>query len=596
MIFAGILWGKNGKNLETQYLLKKVFSSLSKDSLEHYENNFMSLWLVHKGYNQVISCENILCLGRAFNKKDNAPLTKKDLVLSQTKNSYTFSTENWGGYLYFQYDSILKKTSVLREPTGQLDFFYFALPGGDILFSSKIFLIFDILSLPISYNWDSINFYLAYGGNSIKQIPFSDIFELPPGYNLTYNGDILSMDISWNPLASASKILSDVSLAEILCSSLAVWTDPYKDLVLFLSGGLDSTSLLYCLKNNLQQGQTLRIFNHYSSFSKSSNETEHAKRLSQELGVEFITHDWFHDLPFSDITPLKTKPNRITTTLFSTSYHKNLFERLHINQETSLVLSGAGGDFIFMGIPPIPSIVDCFFEKGFSATLDKMSQLAIFYRIPFYSVLKAALVSIYPYLGYFKFEKLRKKEIEKSLFIRENYPPWLKEKIEITEERKLAHPFIYSKNIFPGKALHMQFVIDAVSTIYPDTHLYKECYCYPLLFQPFIEAAFSIPSYNLYTADYDRYPLRAAMSKYFRTSHVWRKDKGCNTGAMQAAFKYNLKNIMTMCLDGILADNKVIDKDILKRYILDISAGKNEKIVPLLYTISTEIFLQAWKK
>ena len=99
----------------------------------------------------------------------------------------------------------------------------------------------------------------------------------------------------------------------------------------------------------------------------------------------------------------------------------------------------------------------------------------------------------------------------------------------------------------------------------------------------------------MYNADYDRYPLRLAISKYFNTSYIWRKEKGYNTGAMQAAFKHDIKNIMALCLDGMLVENDIIDKNILRKYILDLSAGKKEKIIPFLYTISAEIFLQSWK-
>lgn len=236
--------------------------------------------------------ENSLVLGRIFDKTTKTSFGKKDFKnLSSLCKEETLE-KVWGKYVYIEENKNDSHVDVVIDSTGQLPFFYYVFPNGNILFSSDIEILFKVLGKKTEYNWTYLCSYLIYGNSSAIETPFQNIFELPPACCLKITKNERKTEPFWNPLGSyKNKDLQEKGATSVLQNTLKPWIEPYQNICVSLSGGLDSSALVYCLESIKKEDQILNAINCFHSQIKSSNELIYARKVAQETGVELIEID-----------------------------------------------------------------------------------------------------------------------------------------------------------------------------------------------------------------------------------------------------------------------------------------------------------------
>ena len=536
--------------------------------------------------------DSSILIGRAFDKISSSAVSKEDLGTAE------FLQKIWGTYVYFDEDKHHLEIAVSLN--GQLPFFYYIFPNGNILFSSEIKTIFKVLEKKPIPNWTYMCSYLLYGFNSAVMTPVLDVHELPPGCRLKITTDenfsVPKMEPFWDPLFASygtRSLYDGRDAVEILQATLKPLIEPYQNIVVSLSGGLDSSSLMYCLSKIKRSDQKLIAQNHFHANVQSSNELVYARKVCQDTGVNLVEVDVSGFLPFSNLLgSLPMNPNKPCGAFISLNVADEIYS--HFPTDGSCIfLNGHGSDHIFMRMPPKTAASDYLLGHGFRGFKGKLKELAHFYRDSLFPILMTNAASLVSYgLG----RRLDKRHrSNRETLSQEVVPSWMKSCLWKHVSPAFKHP-IYDhlpSRIFPGKYEQIDMLYEGLGSIQVAMDPVHRAHC-PFLDEPVVEFALSFPVYELFQDGYDRYPLRKAVSDRFKTQTVWRRDKGEATGIFQLGIKKNLQDVLDLCLNGQFVQKGLIDKEGLHKTILQISSGSIDHMWPVTHLACLELFLKSW--
>jgi asparagine synthase (glutamine-hydrolysing) len=370
--------------------------------------------------------------------------------------------------------------------------------------------------------------------------------------------------------------------------SIKAWIQPYENIYLSLSGGLDSTSLLFCLKEVLNDNQKLVALNLYHSDFFASCEREYAEKACREAGVSLIKLESSDDLPFSPRQfDLKLLPNKPCMALIGLALQESMYLQMDANKKC-IMLSGQGGDHVFMRPPTMLSLTDCILRKKFNIVFKKLFELAHFYREPFFVIIKKNIEEC--------ISLDKKRRMVALSYHEQKKPEWFNDRYSMIDESIIdEHWKRFSSIKEPGKKEHIHAILSALSTIeqeWIDTS--NPCF-FPFLSKPLIDYASKLNTFDLYSFGYDRYQIRKEVSQRYKTNLVWRRDKGETSGMTQLGFRKNLSKINELCLEGYFAQHNLLDKNILHKSILACSNGFKENMNFLINLITAEMFIDGWR-
>lgn len=542
---------------------------------------------------EVFENTSTILMGRIFDKTQSCYFGKENFQSLSHMDKEKALEKIWGKYVYINDNKEKSQFEVVVDSTGQLPFFYHPFPDGNVLFASNIEIIFKVLAQKPEYNWNYLRSYLIYGNSSAIQTPFQKIYELPPGCCLEITKGERKTKPFWDPLSFYEKasVFEQSDAVDVLQSTLKPLIEPYKNICVSLSGGLDSSSLVYCLKRIKRADQTLRAFNYFHTSVKSSNELIYARKVCEETGIDLIEIDCSEKLPFDP--PLKKpllNPNKPFPGLVSLKWLESVSDHIASNDH-SIFLNGHGSDHIFMCPPAKKSLCDYILKKGLKGSKEKLRNIAHFYRDSFFSIFKENVMGLGAYFLSRRLEKRNPKNIQDEM------PHWLKQEVHQKLIPDFAHP-IYKglpSQILPGKYQQIDALYDGLASIHMEMDPVNPT-CYPFLYEPVVEFALCFHTYDLFAEGYDRYPLRRSVSDHFKTETVWRRDKGETTGFFQLGIKKNLGYVLDLCLKGQFVRQGFIDKDELHKTIVSISNGDSDHMWPFTHLASIEIFLKYWNE
>lgn len=581
MIYGGIIW-----RTQNAALSKNLKDYTEKN--KYLKCNFPSnVDLVYKvvspnSVDQIISDDHLAIFGRVLSKETYKPFTdKKGYSVENILKNY------WGKYCAFHQKA--NALEILRDPTGQLAFYYYICPDSNIIFSSEISFIIDILQKRPNFCHKYLQNYLIFGSSFItEQTPFEGIMELPPGAMLTVTQDKQRVEHVYDPFKFARENYNanweSRNLVEIIQGVVKGWCEPYRHIVLSLSGGLDSSSLAYCLSSVKNEQQKVTAMNMYHSNVGSSIEKDYAEKVCKQAGLDLLAVDVKDDLPFCLADHITFKPNKPQPNLLSS--HPFIMNLLN-SDSPSLFMTGHGGDHIFMCPPPKEAWADFLIDKGLKGSGDDLCELSYYYRLPFYQIAKASLKS------YFKYKLGIPQNFCKLTQTYDTPIPWLNGNFF---SDLYPHPIFNQADlkIHPGKLQQINYFYRALPTLFLEHDDYTNPSFHPLLYQPVVEYCLQIPTYHYYKDGYDRYPFRQAISQYYNSDAVWRKDKGETTAVHQLGLKKHLSKVQQTCREGYLAKNKIYDPEKLNEGFHRVMAGEAEHSWSIVNLVTLEVFYSKW--
>jgi asparagine synthase (glutamine-hydrolysing) len=253
-----------------------------------------------------------------------------------------------GMFAFGIYDFNKKELLLARDRMGKKPLYY-TIQNNTLIFASELKAIVKHSLVNKELNFDAINEYLTFdyvpGPNTI----FKNIHKLDAASYLIFReGKIQKMSAFWK--VSFSSI--DISYEDAICEFDHLFNKAVKDrlmsdvsLGVFLSGGLDSSSVAYyAQKNSSQKIKTFSI-----GFSeKSYDESSYARMVSAKLGTEhyeqFLSARQSLEL-LPEITDKLDEPfadPSIIPTYFLSKFTK---------QYVTVALGGDGSDELLAGYP-----------------------------------------------------------------------------------------------------------------------------------------------------------------------------------------------------------------------------------------------------
>lgn len=521
--------------------------------------------------------------GRLFSKSTHEPssLTSHDIQTIEQSNGKFLAQQFWGRYILATNNRAEQTISLFRDPQGLATVFIVEQEEA-IFFASELPVLYDMLPVKPELDWQYFSSFLVGAHYLTTATPFKGVMELFPGSGITLSAKgIEAPFLFWNPAELEHKLPVDEAyenkLTDVFSHCVNAWSKNIPGVVAELSGGVDSSSVLMMLKDSLAPDQKSVACNFYHPDVASSDEREHAKKVASacQTRLEFLNmHDY---LPFDAvITERFDKPTSLLL------FRYNTYLKSYPDYE---VMSGQGGDHLFMAPPAIDSIADYYLLNGFKGITKKIKEISAYYRMP---MMQVVLQNIKAYAGY----KLGCIEQQDVIPVVNWMNQSLKEQIR-SDIFKL--PFKkYFKNIPPAKRKHIDAIYQAVAFIDRGYVRAHSPALNPLLSQPLVELALAAPAYALYGDGIDRAPFRRGMYRLKKHDYIWRKSKGETSGILMLGFHKNFENLSQLLLHGRLAQEGLIDTELLHAHLQKIMHGKNDDLWTVINLISVELWFTTW--
>ena len=528
-----------------------------------------------------------LLIGRLFennsgNQARDLGLSLNDLIADPEKLSKNY----WGRYILSIFNQDEKTITLFRDPLG-LTTLYIAKTLGGIIFSSKLSIIYDSLLDKPSINWNYLTSYVAYPHFPTLTTPFNDIFELSAGHFIMLSEDSFTEQKPfWFPVNDSSYANQndyEEKIIPILENCTRAWSNNASNIYVELSGGIDSSSVLMILKQIAPDNVTLTGVNFYHPLIASSNEIIHARKVAASCAIDLQLIDLSDHLLLTKLPNYRTcKPSSF---LLNCSADEAIaaYTKGSNNNE---IMTGQGGDHLFMCPPSIDSVTDYFLEKGVNGITKKIKDISAYYRMPLVQVLGKSIQSLAKY--YTGSNSYLQKPIVSS---------WMQKSFkEKLDARIFRSTFLDKlKDLNPAKAQHVFSIYQAIMYIDRGHKLENKPSIDPLLSQPLVELALSIPTYEMYGDGNDRIPFRRAFFNYTKNDYIWRKTKGETSGIVSLSFQHNIKTVKELALEGRFAQENLINKELLFAEIMKIQHGSCENAWPIANLLAAEVWLNAWK-
>ena len=254
-----------------------------------------------------------------------------------------------GMFSFVIWDTLQKQLFCARDRLGKKPFFY-TCSNGIFAFSSEIKALLSLPFVKKAPNYESIDAYLSFGYIPGEKTAFSGIFKLLPGHIMNISTDNITTKRYWNfptndesleTATDTEKTISD-NLIKIFDSSVAHRLISEVPLGAFLSGGVDSTSVIASMKHiSSRPIITTTIGFNVGEFDESKIAensaryygTDHKYHSVVPDAAESIKHIAnFFDEPFADTSAIPT-------------YYVCKLAR----KDVTVALSGDGGDETFAG-------------------------------------------------------------------------------------------------------------------------------------------------------------------------------------------------------------------------------------------------------
>jgi len=255
-----------------------------------------------------------------------------------------------GMFAFAIYDFRKKELFLAKDRMGKKPLYYSHAKDGTFVFASELKSVIQHPSIAKEINYEALNQYLTFDYVPTPNSIFKNIFKLEPSsYLIVKNGSISQKNQYWqhsfNTNFSVSFQDAKRELDQLLNKATASRLMSDVPLGVFLSGGLDSSTIAYyAQKNSSQKIKTFTI----GFQDKSYNETDYAQEVSAYLGTEhhcsILTPQKTIEL-IEKIYPMVDEPFADASLI--PTYYLSKFTR----EKVTVALGGDGSDELLTGYP-----------------------------------------------------------------------------------------------------------------------------------------------------------------------------------------------------------------------------------------------------
>lgn len=332
-------------------------------------------------------------------------------VILQLYIKYGTESFKWlrGMFAFSIYDSTISKCILCRDAIGIKPLYYY-FKDNELFFSSEISALKKIDHLDFSICKHSLTEFFLNGFVYEPNTGYNNIFKVFPGsfIEIDLNADFsLKITKFWKPLSSKPLIKNDLEFLvkkEYLNHLIAD-----VPIGLFYSGGIDSSLLLMLGNSDVKP-----YFINSKIDIQSSQDFQYAKNIAKQLHREFTIIDLPTDknTPESLLNTIRHVAEKSEELIADyTFYVSELIATQAKNKGLKVMLSGMGGDEIFLGYPryklvKFSNFYKAIFKFGKRAIQNKKSFSKKIERFSSFFESKSFVLKYTNLIGYFQEREL----------------------------------------------------------------------------------------------------------------------------------------------------------------------------------------------
>lgn len=495
----------------------------------------------------------------------------------------------WGRYVAFMRDEADRTTLVLRDPSGHLPCFSTVYRGTTIYFSHAQ----DCVALglmQLSTNWNYVAAYLCNWRLHNRQTGLNEVSEVQAGECIAHRSNAVSRQIYWKPsdIARANPVESFDSAVTLLRNTTRAcvwaWASCYPRIIHSLSGGLDSSIVLSCLRSAPAQPE-LTCLHYFGESTADADERRFARAAAERWECEIIERKL--DAGAVRLESILDVAKSARPGIYQYSVQHGSFEE-QLAQQTgaTAVFKGVGGDQVFFQGRSALAVADHLHRGSLRQGWQLAKQVAQVQRASIGSVFTSGLRhSLFgrrwnPQAELGSESRLVKRDVIDA----------------VRGDRKWVDDWIASDDDLPeGKLRHIDTMRVPFDYYDPLERLMHAQRVHPLFSQPLMEACLRIPTYFMAFGGRDRAVARAAFASELPRAIATRSTKGVIDSYMQQLQRRNLPFIKSMMLDGLLVREGLLDKASVEASFDEALATSRRPLSELfVYHLSTEAWLRSW--
>lgn len=458
----------------------------------------------------------------------------------------------WGDYIVIAPTSdALSGVSVMRSPSHACELQCIYSQANSVGFvTSDISLAVRLGFYRRHVDVESLAHRLIYPDLKTSRTGLSGIHELLPGCTVHIRDGSVRVDQSWSPwnLVGKANRYTDAheaaaAIKGAIESVVSTWAARDGNVLLELSGGLDSSIVAACLKHSPAKVTCATL----TAPVPGADEREYGDLVATMLGTELMaTEVAFDDASFDFPIP----PTIINPAIGVLQHAADkLMEATAVRVGAKSYFSGAGGDTVFCYLTDASPAADAFHSAGISQGLRTVYDLSTFHQCTYWKAGRLALRKLMP-------SSNRPYKTDRSL---------MPQRIALPEPE--LHPWLTQ----PGKALlgdRLRIFELSATQLFRDScpRTLKRPVRMPLLTQPVIEACLRAPSWMWFSDGQNRAIARQAFADALPPTVYARKSKGTFTGFLGALYRRNRDEMLGFLLDGELHSRQLLDADALIQF------------------------------
>lgn len=500
----------------------------------------------------------------------------------------------WGNYVALLRGPGDDTVRVLKDPTGSLPCFVTQTRGLTIVFSC----IADVVALGLSFaaNVTYLESRLTLNINPNDRDALT-------GVSRVYGGECLSIERStdgnsrmtrefyWTPTAfpqSDRPIDNPDEAAEAMRSAVRDATlslaRQHNNLLLRLSGGLDSSIIAGCLRD-LSQERQITCYTYFTPRGRSS-ELRWARLAAAHCGLELVEHpvgaESLH-LPLLRSTVPTVEPPMGLMHL----QKMTLEEQLTKSTGATAVFSGDGGDGVFGSHSKKHALADQLSRNGIQRdTLRFASQLA---RMSELSTLAVLMRALREWMSGQTADESAENDLQVCMLINED----LRRRVGRGATR--PHPWLRNTRVSPGLEERLGALVYVVEYYYGSDQVQRRAEeLAPLYCQPVMETLLRIPLYVLCESGRDRGLARRAFTQEVPAPILLREWKDRAPGVHYEVIQRNLPFLREMLLDGVLVRDGWLNGRAVEHSLSGDPSRVQVYPAEILIHLDTEIWARRW--
>lgn len=500
-------------------------------------------------------------------------------------------TDYWGRYVAILRDPDSRTIRVLRDPTGGLPCYTLRSGGVDVFFSHMEEGVL-LAQRPFTVNWRYVAAALCQARLQVHATGLNEVTQVLGGECATPGPQGIERTCYWNLLDLAADAETSLieqpteaanALRQVTRDCVHAWAGRFPSIVHLLSGGLDSSIVLACLKDAPRRPHITCL--NFHSPGSNTDERSYARLAAAGMPCELVERPRDSQL---SLEPLRNLPSSCIPMDYFFYLDGGRAEReVAADCGATAVFSGFGGDQLFFQARARFGVGDYVRRHGVGPGLLTVALDAA--RVDRLSVWHVLLGAVREGLLRRRWN-LRADLARPRTLLRQGLAD------DISRDVGLIHPWFQRPARAPnGKVWHAFQLLFPIDFYHPlGTDRGPEPVT-PLHSQPLLELVMRIPTWLHSLGGWDRAIARRAFQHDVARKIITRRTKGGQEEHAKALLTRNGAFVREMLLDGALVKERILDAERVR----DVLSGRPTRTATanseLFACVSAEAWLRQWQ-